>query len=322
MDHHVRFARRRRARHRASARRGLGAGDRVRVRGARAPRVRLARRAARRWTRCGRRSRSSGWRPIDLRSAELQPKGVALLRAETPQGRPLVVKVYGRDAWDGQLLTATWSYLWYRDEAPALTISRRQQVEHEAFITLLAERSGVPVLPVIAAGVAGARDGVLVLEADGRPIQELAPAEMTDALLADLWRRCPRCTRPGSRTVIWTGSACSSPGRVGADRRLPGGERQRPAAGDARRPRAPAGDDGADHRRRPWAAAALDGIGADGLTEILPYIQPAALSRSTRRSLKDAGARPGRDPGPGGGRGGDRAAQARAAPAGDGRFAC
>jgi len=30
---------------------------------------------------------------VDLRVAELQPKGVALLRAETPQGRPLVVKV-------------------------------------------------------------------------------------------------------------------------------------------------------------------------------------------------------------------------------------
>src|SRR4029453_5848456 len=125
---------------------------------------------------------------VDLRVAELQPKGVALLRAETPQGRPLVVKVYGRDAWDGQLLTSTWSYPWYRDEAPALTISRRQQVEHEAFITLLAERSGVPVLPVIAAGVAGARDGVLVLEAEGRPVVDLDPDEVTEALLADLWR--------------------------------------------------------------------------------------------------------------------------------------
>jgi hypothetical protein len=147
---------------------------------------------------------------VDLRGVtELQPKGVALLRAETPQGRPLVVKVYGRDAWDGQLLTSTWSYLWYRDEATALTISRRQQVEHEAFITLLAERSGVPVLPVIAAGVAGARDGVLVLEPEGRPIQQLAPDEVTDALLADLWRAV---------SVRWTGSACSSPvtGRPGS----------------------------------------------------------------------------------------------------------
>ncbi|HET9248834.1 MAG TPA: hypothetical protein VFP13_02680, partial [Actinomycetota bacterium] len=129
-----------------------------------------------------------GVEAVDLRVAELQPKGVALLRAETPQGRPLVIKVYGRDAWDGQLLTSTWSYLWYRDESPALTISRRQQVEHEAFVTLLAERSGVPVLPVIAAGVVGARDGVLVLEAEGRPLERLAPDEVTDALLADLWR--------------------------------------------------------------------------------------------------------------------------------------
>jgi len=34
--------------------------------------------------------------------------------------------------------------------------------------------------------------------------------------------------------------------------------------------------------------AALDAIGTDGLTEVLPYIQPAALTRATRRSLKDA----------------------------------
>jgi uncharacterized membrane protein YbhN (UPF0104 family) len=38
-----------------------------------------------------------------------------------------------------------------------------------------------------------------------------------------------------------------------------------------------------------WAPAALAANGADGLTEVLPYIQPAALTRFTRRSLKDAG---------------------------------
>ena len=179
-----------------------------------------------------------GVETIDLRSAELQPKGVALLRAETPQGLPLLVKVYGRDAWDGQLLTATWSYLWYRDESPTLTISRRQQVEHEAFVTLLAERSGVPVLPVIAAGVVGSRDGVLVLEADGRPIQELAPAEMTDATPRRPVARALRDARGGDRARE---SGRAAPGRlgrrVGVDRRLPGGERERHAAGVARRSR-------------------------------------------------------------------------------------
>jgi uncharacterized membrane protein YbhN (UPF0104 family) len=227
---------------------------------------------------------------VDLRVAELQPKGVALLRAETPQGRPLVVKVYGRDAWDGQLLTSTWSYLWYRDEAPALTISRRQQVEHEAFITLLAERSGVPVLSVIAAGVAGARDGVLVLEAEGRPIQQLAPDEVTGALLADLWRAVSVMQEAG----IAHGALDAQRLFAAADGSARIGDFQAAAAS------APPPAMLADRARLlvttalltpddRWAEAALAGIGADGLTDVLPYIQPAALSRFTRRSLKDAG---------------------------------
>ena len=231
-----------------------------------------------------------GVETIDLRSAELQPKGVALLRAETPQGLPLLVKVYGRDAWDGQLLTATWSYLWYRDESPTLTISRRQQVEHEAFVTLLAERSGVPVLPVIAAGVVGSRDGVLVLEADARPIQELAPSEMTDALLADLWRAVSAMHEAGI-----------AHGNLDAQRMAVSGEGSA-LIGDFQAASASATPPAllADRARllvttalmtgdERWAKAALASLGAGGLTEVLPYIQPAALSRATRRSLKDAG---------------------------------
>ena len=231
-----------------------------------------------------------GVETIDLRSAELQPKGVALLRAETRQGLPLLVKVYGRDAWDGQLLTATWSYLWYRDESPTLTISRRQQVEHEAFVTLLAERSGVPVLPVIAAGVVGSRDGVLVLEADARPIQELAPSEMTDALLADLWRAVSAMHEAG----IAHGNLDAQRMAVSGDGSALIGDFQ--AASASATPPALLADRArllvttalmtGDDR---WAKAALASLGADGLTEVLPYIQPAALSRATRRSLKDAG---------------------------------
>jgi uncharacterized membrane protein YbhN (UPF0104 family) len=231
-----------------------------------------------------------GVEAVDLRAAELQPKGVAFLRAETPQGRPLVVKVYGRDAWDGQLLTSTWSYLWYRDEAPALTISRRQQVEHEAFITLLAERSGVPVLPVIAAGVAGARDGVLVLEAEGRPIGELATAEVTDALLADLWRAVSAMQEAGiahggldgQRLIV----ASDGSARIGDFQAASASAAPQALLADRARLLVTTALITGDDR---WAAAALQGIGAEGLTEVLPYIQPAALSRLTRRSLKDAG---------------------------------
>ena len=231
-----------------------------------------------------------GVEAVHLRAAELQPKGVAFLRAETPQGRPLIIKVYGRDAWDGQLLTSTWSYLWYRDEAPALTISRRQQVEHEAFVTLLAERSGVPVLPVIAAGVAGARDGVLVLEAEGRPIRELAPAEVTDGLLADLWRAMSAMQEAGiahggvdgQRLIV----ADDGSARIGDFQAASASAAPQALLADRARLLVTTALITDDDR---WAAAALNGIGAEGLTEVLPYIQPAALSRFTRRSLKDAG---------------------------------
>jgi hypothetical protein len=87
-----------------------------------------------------------------LRQAPLEPRGVALATATASDGRSLLVKIYGHDAWDGQLLASTWSALWHRGESPHLGASRLQLVEHEAFLTLMAERGGVPVMPVVAAG--------------------------------------------------------------------------------------------------------------------------------------------------------------------------
>lgn len=63
-----------------------------------------------------------------LRQAPLEPRGVAIATAEAPGGRALVVKIYGRDAWDGQLLASAWSSLWYRGDTPHLALGRRQQV--------------------------------------------------------------------------------------------------------------------------------------------------------------------------------------------------
>jgi uncharacterized membrane protein YbhN (UPF0104 family) len=225
----------------------------------------------------------------NLRQAELQPRGVALLRGEGEDGRAMLVKVYGRDAWDGQLLTSTWEYLWYRDESPSVTLSRRQQVEHEAFVTLLAERSGVPVLPVVAAGVAGARDGVLVIEADARLLDGASTHGLTDRLLEQLWAAVSAMHENGiahgaldaQHIVVapdgsprladfQTASASATPQAVLADR-----------AQLLVTTALLAGDDRA-------VSGAMAAIGDDGLTEVLPYLQPAALTHATRRSLKDA----------------------------------
>ena len=50
-------------------------------------------------------------------------QGVVWAHAREADGRELDVKVYGRDAWDGQLLVSVWRFLWYRDGGPTLSLT-------------------------------------------------------------------------------------------------------------------------------------------------------------------------------------------------------
>ena len=82
----------------------------------------------------------------------------------------------GADAADAQLLAKTGRFLFYRDSGPTLALTRRQQVEHEAYLTLMAARAGVRVPAVLAAGPAGpAHDALLVTRPpDGTRLSEFA----------------------------------------------------------------------------------------------------------------------------------------------------
>lgn len=110
----------------------------------------------------------------DIVAAEVQEWGVGRFRARSG-GAVIDVAVYGRDASDAQLLAKTARFVLYRDSGPTLTLTRRQQVEHEAYLTLLADRAGVRVARVLAAGPAGpSRDALLVTgPPPGRPLSEL-----------------------------------------------------------------------------------------------------------------------------------------------------
>jgi glycosyltransferase 2 family protein len=78
-------------------------------------------------------------------------------------GAAVDVSVYGRDAADAQLLAKAGRFLFYRASGPTLALTRRQQVEHEAYLTLMAALAGARVPEVLAAGPAGpARDALLV----------------------------------------------------------------------------------------------------------------------------------------------------------------
>ena len=97
-------------------------------------------------------------------------------------GAPVDVSVYGRDAADTQFLSKAVRFVLYRDSGPTLTFTRWQQVEHEAYVLLMAARAGVRVPDVLAAGPAGpARDAVVVTAPPpGRPLSDLPPFPLPD----------------------------------------------------------------------------------------------------------------------------------------------
>lgn len=99
---------------------------------------------------------------LAVRPASHQVWGVARYEGDAPDGR-VDISLYGRDAHDAQLLAKVFRMLAYRDSGPTLTFSRLQEVEHEAYLILMAERCGGNVPSVIRADRCGASgDAVLV----------------------------------------------------------------------------------------------------------------------------------------------------------------
>ena len=128
-----------------------------------------------------------------VRASARQVWGVAKYQASDMDsaGRPIAVAVYGRDAADAKLLTKTARFLFYRDSGPSLTITRLQQVEHEAYVTLRAARAGVAVPDIVEAGTAGpSHDALLVYRwPAGTLLSEADAGQVSDATLDDLYRQ-------------------------------------------------------------------------------------------------------------------------------------
>ena len=136
---------------------------------------------------------------IGARNVQALPRqvwGVAKYQAtETRQpgspGQLIAISVYGRDAADAKLLTKTGRFLLYRDSGPGLTVTRLQQVEHEAYLTMRAAQADVAVPEIVEAGTAGsAKDALLVYRCPaGLRLSDADGSEVTDATLDDLYRQ-------------------------------------------------------------------------------------------------------------------------------------
>jgi glycosyltransferase 2 family protein len=127
-----------------------------------------------------------------VRPSPRQVWGVAKFEAtELRAANRLGIAVYGRDASDARLLTKAGRFVLYRDSGPSLTITRLQQVEHEAYVTLRAGRAGVAVPELVDAGTAGpASDALLVYRMPpGTALSDTAADQISDATLDDLYRQ-------------------------------------------------------------------------------------------------------------------------------------
>ncbi len=117
-------------------------------------------------------------------------EGVALLEGTDAEGA-LQVKVYGRDALEGELLVSFWRRAWFRETQRDTHLSRSEYVEHEGFMNSLAARAGVRVPLVVTAGLADNGDALIVVRPDGAvltPDSVTLTPEQVGSLWADLGR--------------------------------------------------------------------------------------------------------------------------------------
>jgi glycosyltransferase 2 family protein len=217
-----------------------------------------------------------------VRLAEHQRAGSTVMFADDAEGL-LRVKVIGRDEADARLLAKAWRFLFYRDSGPPLTLTRLQQVEHEAYLMLVARDAGARVPPVLAAGIAGPGAALLVQRTVGAvPLAELDPNAVTDDLLVAIWTQVATLQRvriahgllDAEHVVI----SPDGPWIVGFDDARATGDDERHALDIAELLVATASLVGEDRAVR----AAVSVLGQPKLVTALPFLQTAALTRTTR----------------------------------------
>lgn len=219
-------------------------------------------------------------------AAEPRAAGEQLLHARAVGGEDLEVKVFGRDAWDAQYIGSLWSALTRRGEAPRLAVSRRERVEHEAMVSLLAERAGVSVLPVVTSGQGVQGEALLVTDAPARQFADVPVEAVDDAWLREAWATLASLHEAGIAHRRITGRhlverADGTPGladfahaRLAASRHDLMIDRVHMLVTLAL---------AVGHDRA--VASAVEALGDEGLAAALPYVQDPVLSAPLRSSM-------------------------------------
>jgi uncharacterized protein (TIRG00374 family) len=209
--------------------------------------------------------------------------GALRFRARAESGRPLDIKVLGRDTSDSQRATKLWRTLWYREMSRTANHSRLQTVEHEALITVMAKRAGIRVPDLVAVGNPTSEIALIALDVGGTALRDVDPSVVTDELMVSIWRDVKRMHDHS----ISHGRLSTAAIRVDSD----GFQIIDFAFGDLAPDDANQSEDvmellftlalivGPERASR----SAFEGLGRDALVEKLPYLQLPAVSATSRR---------------------------------------
>ena len=134
----------------------------------------------------------------ELQYAPEQPAvAIVLTGTSLDDARPLFVSGLGRDSWGTRRWTRLWRAAWYQDQGGQYGSDRRQQVEHEALVMLLAEQGGVSVPGLVAVGMTERDDAMLVTDRFDHVLDDVADDDVDDDMLDAIWAQLAKLHTAG-----------------------------------------------------------------------------------------------------------------------------
>jgi undecaprenyl-diphosphatase len=224
-----------------------------------------------------------------LEPASVDARGSTPFFGEGRDGRKLFVKALGEDQRSADLLFRLYRYATRRqlgDERPFSSL--RRTVEHEALVALAARDTGIRTPRFVAMATCEPNAFVLTYEAiEGRSLDRLDPAELTDPVLEEIWAQVAvlRGHRIAHRDLRLANVFLASDGRAWA---IDFGFSELAAsdlllANDVAELTTSLASVVGAARSVAHASRAVD---ASGLRQALDRLQPWALSGATRSAIK------------------------------------
>lgn len=226
----------------------------------------------------------------DLEYLPAETLGATLVRVRQVDGDELRVKVYGRDAADSAFATRLWRTIWFRDAGRSIATSSQQLAEHESLVLLMCERAGVRAQHLVGWTRSLTDDTLVVTQwLDGTAMSTTSADTLDDVTLDREWTALGDLHAAGI-----------SHGAIEGDRVMLLDDTVVFVEFDAARTMANDNDRRGDRAQLLTATAVVVGteraiaaarrhLGDDGLGDVLPLLQAAALPRGLQRDARAAG---------------------------------